>query len=103
METRKQPETARQKKFLTDIENASDPAGTWRTIKSLFGTPASTIFTEPLLWKARAVATSESHNQRLQLSVACAEDYAAIANGRKSHCAALRREELDEAIYQMRT
>ncbi len=77
---------SRQKKneeFLTDLESASDPAGTWRTIMSLFGAPASTIFTEPLLRKGRAFTTNESHNQRLQLSVACAEDYAAIVNGRK--------------------
>ncbi len=59
--THRLSEEARQKKweeFLADLENISDPARTWRTIKSLSGTPSSTTFAEPLLHRGRTFTTN---------------------------------------------
>ncbi len=55
-------EEARQKKweeFLADLENSPDPTRTWRTIKSLSGTPSSTIFAESPLNNVRTLTTNQ--------------------------------------------
>ncbi len=59
--TRNLSEESRQKKweeFLADLENNPDLARTWKTIKSLSGTPSSTTFAEPLLHKGRTFTTN---------------------------------------------
>ncbi len=73
--TRKLSEEARQKKweqFLADLENSPDPARTWRTIKSLSGTPSSTTFAEPLLHKGRIFTTNPGNSN------AFIKEYAAV-------------------------
>ncbi len=119
--TRKLSEESRQKKweeFLADLENRPDPARTWRTIKSLSGTPSSAIFAEPLLHKGRTFTTSRGKANAFM------KEYAAVNRLRfskeernrirqlkstlksptagESCCAALRMEEVDEAILQVR-
>ncbi len=41
------------------VQNNPDPTRTWRTIKSLSGTPSSTIFAERLLHKGRTFTTNQ--------------------------------------------
>ncbi len=58
---RKLSKEARQKKWeelLADLENNPDPVRTWRTAKSLSGTPFSITFAEPLLHKGRTFTTN---------------------------------------------
>ncbi len=119
--TRKLSEEARQKKweeFLADLENNPDPTRAVRSIKSLSVTPSSSIFAEPLLHKGRTSTTNQGKAN------AFLKEYAAVNRLRfnkeernrirqlkstlksptagKSCCAALRKEELDEATLQMR-
>ncbi len=68
--TRKFSEEACQKKweeFLADLENNPDQARTWRTIKSLPGTPSSTS-----LDKGRPFTTNPVKENALM------KDYAAV-------------------------
>ncbi len=104
--------------FLVDLENSPDPAHTWKTVKSLSGTPSSTIFAEPLLHMGSTFTTSQGKANAFM------KEYAAVnrlrfnkeernrirqlkstlksATAEESCCAALRKEELEEAILQMR-
>ncbi len=112
----KNPATKKLEEFLADLENNPDTARTCRTIKSLFGTPYSTTFAEPLLHKGRTFTTNRGKTNAFM------KEYAAVNRLRFSKeernrirqlkstlksptagqncCAALGMEELDEASFR---
>ncbi len=114
--THKLSEESRKKKweeFLADQENNPDPAGTWRTIKSLSGTPSTATFAEPLLYKGRNFTTNRGKANAFMKDCTAVnrlrfnkEERNCIrqlksSNAGESCCTALRKEELDKTILQM--
>ncbi len=98
---------------MADLENNPDSARTWRTIKSLSGTPAST-FAEPLLQKGRTFTTNRGKanafmkqnaavnrlrfNKEERSRIRQLKSTLKSPTAGESCCAALRMEELNEAI-----
>ncbi len=87
-EMRKLTEAARQTKweeFLADLEQNPDPGHSWRTIKALWGFPASTVFSEPLVHYGRTFTSNQGKANAFMKGYAAVNRLNILQNRRKPH------------------